>query len=192
MLHSFFFLTSIVFKGQYNINYTFTTDNLMSIPPIMFSSFRRGISSTIACQVKRNHLPPRPKFTPEMETECTEVFIHGGSGAGGQKINKTNSKVQLKHLPTGIVVTSQVTRSREQNRKDARVRMAYELAKLETGDGAGETPRDVALRQLKQQNKKAKVKKSAKKYEQHRQGRLQEEEERRLADAELLKKMLEP
>lgn len=158
----------------------------------MLRSLCRGVSSSAVCLVKRNHLPPRPKFTPEMETECTEVFIHGGSGAGGQKINKTNSKVQLKHLPTGIVVTSQVTRSREQNRKDARERMAYELARLQTADGAGETPRDVALRQLKQQNKRAKLKKSARKYEQHREEKLAKEEERLQADAELLKKMMAP
>ncbi|ONH65492.1 Peptide chain release factor 1 [Cyberlindnera fabianii] len=47
-------------------------------------------------------MPPRPKI---IEDEITEVFLKGGSGPGGQKINKCNSKVQLKHLPTGIVVS---------------------------------------------------------------------------------------
>ena len=32
-----------------------------------------------------------------------EKFVRG-SGAGGQKINKTNSKVQLTHTPTGLQV----------------------------------------------------------------------------------------
>ncbi|KAK9448660.1 RF-1 domain-containing protein [Limtongia smithiae] len=68
-------------------------------------------------------MPPRPTV-PEEEIE--EVFIKGG-GKGGQKINKTNNKVQLKHIPTGIVMSCQATRSREQNRKIARQHLAEEL-----------------------------------------------------------------
>mgnify|MGYP003365726375 FL=1 len=156
----------------------------------MIRTIQRSISSTAIRTVKRNHLPPRPKFTEQMETECTEVFIHGGSGAGGQKINKTNSKVQLKHIPSGIVVTSQITRSRDQNRKDARERMAYELQKLHIANGSGETPRDVALRQLKQQNKKAKSKKSSKKYQLHKEVNDQLKREQDLQDQETLRKLL--
>ncbi|KAK9360971.1 RF-1 domain-containing protein [Lipomyces starkeyi] len=78
-------------------------------------------STTLRC--KKNALPPRPTI-PEDEIE--EVFIKGG-GKGGQKINKTNSKVQLRHIPTGFVVSSQATRSREQNRKLARIELAEEL-----------------------------------------------------------------
>lgn len=156
----------------------------------MIRTIQRSISATAIRTVKRNHLPPRPKFTEQMETECTEVFIHGGSGAGGQKINKTNSKVQLKHIPSGIVVTSQITRSRDQNRKDARERMAYELQKLDIANGSGETPRDVALRQLKQQNKKAKSKKSSKKYQLHKEVNDQLKREQDLQDQETLRKLL--
>ncbi|KAF6006054.1 hypothetical protein HII13_005173 [Brettanomyces bruxellensis] len=36
-------------------------------------------------------MPPRPKLP---ENELKEKFIKGGSGHGGQKINKTNSKLQ--------------------------------------------------------------------------------------------------
>ena len=43
-----------------------------------------------------------------------------GSGAGGQKINKTSSCVYLKHLPTSIEVKCQANRSREMNRFQAR------------------------------------------------------------------------
>ena len=38
------------------------------------------------------------------EDEFEESFIKG-SGPGGQSVNKTNNCIQLKHLPTGIVVT---------------------------------------------------------------------------------------
>lgn len=36
--------------------------------------------------------------------DIEEKFVRG-SGAGGQKINKTNSKVQMTHSPTGLQVT---------------------------------------------------------------------------------------
>ena len=48
--------------------------------------------------------------------------------------NKTSSAVQLKHIPTGLVVKSQATRSREQNRKIARDLLASKLDDLRNGD----------------------------------------------------------
>ncbi len=48
-------------------------------------------------------------------SEIEEKFIHGG-GRGGQKINKSTSTVQLKHLPTGTLVKYQKHRDRAMNR----------------------------------------------------------------------------
>jgi protein subunit release factor B len=53
------------------------------------------------------------------EEDLVENFILG-SGSGGQKINKTSSCVQLKHIPTGIEIKCQKSRSREANRYFAR------------------------------------------------------------------------
>lgn len=53
------------------------------------------------------------------EDDIVEKFILG-SGSGGQKINKTSSCVYLKHVPTGLEVKCQQTRSRELNRLYAR------------------------------------------------------------------------
>ncbi|ROW05998.1 hypothetical protein VPNG_08490 [Cytospora leucostoma] len=50
--------------------------------------------------------------------------------------NKTNSAVQLKHIPTGIVVKCQDTRSREQNRKLAREHLAEKIDDLLNGDNS--------------------------------------------------------
>lgn len=53
------------------------------------------------------------------EEDLHESFILG-SGSGGQKINKTNSCVFLKHIPSGLQVKCQESRSREANRQLAR------------------------------------------------------------------------
>ena len=77
-------------------------------------------------------LPPR-RVLPD--SELIENFLKG-SGPGGQKINKTSSAVQLKHIPTGIVVKYQDTRSREINRKMARRILQDRIEELELGEEA--------------------------------------------------------
>ncbi|KAF5577544.1 polypeptide chain release factor [Fusarium pseudoanthophilum] len=102
-------------------------------------------------------LPPRPKPPPESEIE--ESYVKG-SGPGGQKINKTNSAVQLKHIPTGIVVKSQATRSRDQNRKHARELLAQRVDELRNGDQS----RSAIVGKVKQKKAASASKKSRRKY----------------------------
>lgn len=61
-----------------------------------------------------------------------ERFVRG-SGAGGQKINKTSSCVFLKHLPSGLVIKCQADRSREMNRFLARRELCEELESIRDG-----------------------------------------------------------
>lgn len=60
------------------------------------------------------------------EKDLVEKFILG-SGSGGQKIQKTSSCVDLKHIPTGITIKCQRTRSREKNRFWARWKLCERI-----------------------------------------------------------------
>ncbi|KAI0407452.1 RF-1 domain-containing protein [Xylaria palmicola] len=104
-----------------------------------------------------NKLPPRPKPPPEEEIE--EAFLKG-SGPGGQKINKTNSAVQLRHRPTGLVVKCQATRSRSQNRTIARRLLADRLDDLARGGAS----RSAVVGEVRRKKKASAAKKSRRKY----------------------------
>lgn len=117
---------------------------------------RLGRSFSTNAAHSEKPLPPRLVIP---ETDITESFLKG-TGPGGQKINKTSSAVQLKHLPTGIVVKSQDTRSREQNRRTARRILGEKLEEVEKGPLSR-----TALKAEKASKKKASAaKKSRRKY----------------------------
>jgi protein subunit release factor B len=84
------------------------------------------------CNHKKGNpqLPPRPTLP---DADLKHVYLKG-SGPGGQKINKTSSAVQLTHLPTGIVVKSQATRSQKQNHNIAKRILAEKIELMEKGD----------------------------------------------------------
>lgn len=106
--------------------------------------------------IRLDRLPPRRSIP---EDEIQESFLKG-SGPGGQKINKTSSAVQLKHLPTGIVVKCQATRSRAQNRKSARKLLAEKLEQVEMGDQS----RTALRAELERRKRRVREKKARKKY----------------------------
>jgi peptide chain release factor len=62
------------------------------------------------------------------EAELEETFERS-SGPGGQNVNKTSTKVTLRHIPTGISVTVQDSRSQFKNRELARERLLRALRK---------------------------------------------------------------
>ena len=66
----------------------------------------------------------------ELRDEDIKMDVFRSSGAGGQKVNKTSSAVRLTHLPTGIVVSSQVERSHFQNLENCKDMLRAKLAEI--------------------------------------------------------------
>jgi protein subunit release factor B len=82
--------------------------------------------------VSQGALTDRMRKLEISETDLEESFARS-SGPGGQNVNKVSTAVTLRHLPSGISVTVQDSRSQAVNRKLARERLldAVESAREE-------------------------------------------------------------
>jgi hypothetical protein len=73
----------------------------------------------------------------ELFAQC-EFDRYRASGPGGQKRNKTDSAVRLRHRPTGLLVTAADSRSQHDNRaralKRLRAALAYDLRQPTEGE----------------------------------------------------------
>lgn len=83
-------------------------------------------------------------------SDLLEKFVRG-SGAGGQKINKTSNCVFLKHLPSGIAIKCQMERSREMNRFLARRELCDQMDAIANGKASSKSQAIEKLRRQKRQ-----------------------------------------
>src|SRR4030043_1473162 len=72
------------------------------------------------------------KYDTDLEIIKRHVIVetYRSRGPGGQRKNKTETAVRLKHLPSGITVTATEYRSQAQNRKQAFERLRDRLIRL--------------------------------------------------------------
>ncbi|OAM42101.1 peptide chain release factor 2 [Eikenella sp. NML97-A-109] len=70
-------------------------------------------------------------FEVEINPADVRTDTYRASGAGGQHINKTDSAVRMTHIPTGIVVQSQNSRSQHDNRRVCEEMLRAKLFELE-------------------------------------------------------------
>lgn len=71
---------------------------------------------------------PLPVHLAKLAREC-DITAFKSSGPGGQKKNKTESSVRVRHLPSGITRIATESRSQMRNREAALERVWAELQK---------------------------------------------------------------
>jgi protein subunit release factor B len=87
----------------------------------------------------------RMKELGVLESELEEIFARSG-GPGGQNVNKVSTAVTLRHLPSGLRVTVQDSRSQALNRKLARERLLDTIERRRQDERAVELSRREKIR----------------------------------------------
>jgi peptide chain release factor 1 len=72
-------------------------------------------TSTVCVSV----MAPEQRQIADIDDRDLAISIARGSGKGGQKRNKTETAVQVRHVPTGIIVYCDNERSQKQNKEKA-------------------------------------------------------------------------
>jgi protein subunit release factor B len=102
---------------------------------------------------KKEELARRMQKCNLFEKDIEEKFVKSG-GSGGQKVNKTSSCVYLKHIPSGLSVKIQKSRSQGLNRYYARKRLCQLLENKLLGRDSPQAKRIEKIRKQKDRNRR--------------------------------------
>ncbi len=117
---------------------------------------------------KERSLREKLKSLGIAEKDLEEKFIRS-QGKGGQNVNKTSTCVYLRHIPTGIEVKCQKTRTQVLNRYYARILLYSKLERSIKKEESEEEKRIAKIkRQKRKRSKRAKDKMLADKHLQSR------------------------
>ena len=101
-----------------------------------------------------------PDSDEDLLREC-EVETFRSSGPGGQHVNKTESAVRLRHLPSGVVVSAQQERSQHRNKALCLQKLRKKIEKLNYRPASRiptRVPASVKNRTLEEKSRRAQIK----------------------------------
>ncbi|MGX7576432.1 peptide chain release factor-like protein [Candidatus Vidania fulgoroideorum] len=122
-IKNFKYIVLLKFLSSKKINFLKKEKGIHKI--IRYSPYKKNSVQTSYCSINIFNTKEFNESEISFKRKDLKIDTFKSSGAGGQSVNKTNSAVRIKHIPTNISVECQKERSQHINKK-----IALELLKI--------------------------------------------------------------